>query len=378
MSEKFPPQEGGLAVSAARLAHLLAAHGESVQVFSLSGELAPGERQVQTLQGLQVHLLGARRRTDDTLADWFDMLAEQHAAAPFDVLHAYYVTQAGFLAVYAGGYLGLPSVVSARGNDLERAIFDPGKAAHTLYALQHASAITTNARHLARKAQALAPGRQVSVIPNGVEAQHFQPMARDAALAAELGLGPEPVIAFVGEARAKKGLATLLLAFRQAAQTLTLTPANAAQLWLLGGVRSGEDKELFKVFRKQNPDLHVHVTPYLPQERLPACYSLVDLLVMPSLRDGLPNALLEGMACECAILTTPVGGILDAIRDGENGRLASPGDAPALAAAMVEILADAELRRRLGRAARQTVLRDFTPQQELQGNLEVYRALVRF
>lgn len=370
ISEKFPPQAGGLAVSAARLAHLLAAHGESVRVFSLSGDLAPGERQVQQVQGIEVHRLGVHRRTDDTLADWFDALAEQHAAAPFDVLHAYYVTQAGFLAVYAGGHLGVPSVVSARGNDLERAVFEPGKAAHTLYALQHASAITTNARHLARKAQALVPGRQVVVIPNGVDAQLFQPVPRDDALAVELGLGPQPVVAFVGEARAKKGLAALLLAFRQAAQ------ACPAQLWLLGGVRSGEDKELLKVFCKQNPELPVHVTPYLPQERLPACYSLVDLLVMPSRRDGLPNALLEGMACERAILATPVGGIPDAIRDGQNGRLAPPGDAPALAAAMVEMLADEELRARLGRAARQTVLRDFTPQQELRGNLEVYRALV--
>jgi hypothetical protein len=62
---------------------------------------------------------------DDTLLDWFERIAEEHQREPFDVLHAYFLIQAGFVAAFAGNYLALPSVVSARGNDLEHAIFDP-------------------------------------------------------------------------------------------------------------------------------------------------------------------------------------------------------------------------------------------------------------
>jgi len=81
------------------------------------------------------------------------------------------------------------------------------------------------------------------------------------------------------------------------------------------------------------------------------------------------------MACQRAIVATAVGGIPDAIRDGENGRLVPPGDATALAAVICELLDDAELRRRLGSAARTTVVQHFTPTQELERNLAVYRRL---
>jgi glycosyltransferase involved in cell wall biosynthesis len=102
----------------------------------------------------------------------------------------------------------------------------------------------------------------------------------------------------------------------------------------------------------------------------------MDVLALPSIRDGLPNALLEGMACERAIVGTAVGGIPDAIGDGANGRLVPPGDADALAHVISELLDDADLRQRLGRRARETALREFTVEQELEKNLALYRQLV--
>ncbi len=137
-----------------------------------------------------------------------------------------------------------------------------------------------------------------------------------------------------------------------------------------------DDKELLKIFQKQEPDLPVIVVPYTASEALPAYYNLIDVLALPSIRDGLPNALLEGMACERAIVGTTVGGIPDAIIDGDNGRLIPPGDADALAQAIDELLGNADLRQRFGARARETVLRDFTLEQELEKNLELYRQLI--
>jgi glycosyltransferase involved in cell wall biosynthesis len=262
----------------------------------------------------------------------------------------------------------VPTIVSARGNDLDRAVFDAAKSAQILYALQHADAITTNSRDLIRKAQALAPTRSAILIPNGVDTDHFRSAPRDEALTQTLGLADRSVIGFVGEARSKKGLAALLIAYSSVAQH------RLAALLLVGGVRR-DDKELLKVFQKQQPDLPIVVVPYTSSDTLPAYYNLIDVLALPSLRDGLPNALLEGMACERAIVGTAVGGIPDAIVDGENGRLVPPGDVDALAQAMDDLLADAELRRCLGQRARETVLRDFTLEQELEKNLALYRDL---
>jgi glycosyltransferase involved in cell wall biosynthesis len=366
LSEKYPPDPGGLAVSVQRLAQGLIAAGHTVCVCAPND--TPELRRAID-DDVEVLRLPLFRRGDDTLAEWFSLLAAQHAAQPFAVIHAYFVTQLAFVGVYAGRTLGVPTIVSARGNDLDRAVFDAAKSAQILYALQHANAITANSRDLIRKAQALVPTRSAILIPNGVDAAHYRSLPRDESLAQSLGLANRSVIGFVGEARSKKGLASLLIAYRSVAQR------RSAALLLVGGVRR-DDKELLKVFQKQQPDLPVIVVPYTTSDMLPAYYNLIDVLALPSLRDGLPNALLEGMACERAIVGTAVGGIPDAIVDGENGRLVPPGDVDALAQAMDDLLADTELRRCLGRHARETILRDFTLEQELEKNLTLYRDLV--
>ncbi len=373
LTEKYPPEVGGLAVSAARLARLLSQGPVpfDVHVFCLTTRLEAGRQASEVREGITIHWLGEHKKPEDSLSAWYEQVVEQHRLAPFDLLQAYFITKAGFVGVYAGRTLGVPCIASARGNDLERAVFDPGRAGHSLYALQHASLVTANASHLAAKARALAPGQEVVLVPNGVDSEQFCPAPADADLAGGLGIAPgEAVIGFAGEARAKKGLAALLLAFRQVASR------RPAALLLAGGVRPGEDEALVRVFQKQNPGLKVLVTPYVPQAQLAGYYGLMDVLALPSLRDGLPNALLEGMACGRAVMAAPVGGMVDAIVDGENGLFAPPGDPDGLAAAIERLLDDPGLRQRLGAAARRTVLARFTLQQELEANLALYRRLM--
>lgn len=371
LTEKYPPDAGGLAVSSERLARALSAAGQSVHVFVPTTTLAPGQLlRTVAVPNLTIERLGAQPRTDDTLADWFTWLLTRHQEQPFDLLHAYFVTQAGFMAAYTGHYLGRPSVVSARGNDLDRAVFHPGKAAHILYALQSATALTANSKELVRKAQALAPGRTVTLIPNGVDITCYRRVDRDEALADALGIAHLTVLGFVGEARAKKGLTPLLLAYRQVATE------RPTALLLVGGVRNGADQDHLARFRQQNPTLPIVVVPPVTGPELPPYYRLLDLLLLPTLHDGLPNALLEGMACECAVIGTTVGGIPDALQDGVNGKLIPPGDTHALTQAIQELLADPVRCREFGTAARATVETHFSPEQELAGNLALYHQLL--
>jgi glycosyltransferase involved in cell wall biosynthesis len=188
LSEKYTPDIGGLAISAERLARLLASVGHEVRVICPSLSLPPSETRTLPSSGVNVTRFGAHKRVDDTLVDWFELLTAEHKREPFDVFHAYFLTQAGFVAAYAGKYLNVPSIVSIRGNDIERAAFDPAKFSHVMYALQNASAVTTNARGLARKAEAFFDG-EVFLIPNGIDAEQFKPLERNDALAEAVGLG---------------------------------------------------------------------------------------------------------------------------------------------------------------------------------------------
>jgi len=376
LAEKYTPDLGGLAISTARLACMLASAGHEVRVFAPTSSLSPFEKRSLTHEGVSITRFGAQKRVDDTLVAWFELLVEEHKRESFDVLHAYFLAQAGFVATYAGRYLGVPSVVSIRGNDIERAAFDPSRFSQVMYALQNADAITTNSSELVRKARAFFD-REVILIPNGVDTQLFKPMKKNMVLAEALGLpaagdgdkGDTPVIGFVGELREKKGMRSLLTGYAQANQESPLT------LLIVGEVRAGEDKKFFDDFRLSNPQAQIIVTGQVPHADLPGYYALIDIFVHPSLRDGMPNALLEAMACERPVIVTPVGGMADVVTGGKNGLLVSVNDANSLAAAIGELLSNPEKRIELGRSARELVRSKFDMEQELNANLEVYRSL---
>jgi glycosyltransferase involved in cell wall biosynthesis len=376
LSEKYTPDIGGLAISSERLARLLASAGHQVRVFAPTLNLPASETRTLVSNGVSITRFGAHKRVDDTLVDWFELLIEEYKRDPFAVLHAYFLTQAGFAAAYAGKYLNVPSVVSARGNDLERAIFDPTRVTHILYALQHADAVTTNANELARKARAFVPDMEVTVIPNGIDSEHFKPLPRNNALAESLNLIDAGkvnviprVIGFAGELREKKGMRTLLTANAQVNKNIPDT------LLIVGDIRAGEDKQRFEEFRLSNFDARIVVTGYVSPKDMPAYYALMDVLVQPSLRDGLPNALLEAMSCEKAVIGTGVGGIVEAVENCKNGRLVSAKDADQLVSVINELLSDNQLRMKLGIAARQTIIEKFTLEKELSKNLFLYRHL---
>ena len=88
-------------------------------------------------------------------------------------------------------------------------------------------------------------------------------------------------------------------------------------------------------------------------------FALTPCVTADGDRDGVPNVLAEAMASGLAVVATPVGGIEDLVRHGDNGLLAPPHDAAAIADAIGELLADTALRERLGAAARRTVEADF-------------------
>jgi glycosyltransferase involved in cell wall biosynthesis len=85
---------------------------------------------------------------------------------------------------------------------------------------------------------------------------------------------------------------------------------------------------------------------------LAAAYSAADLVVLPSLSEGMPVALLEAMAYGRAIVATRVGGMPEVLTDGLDARLVDPGDPSALAAALASLAGDERARRRLGSNAR--------------------------
>jgi glycosyltransferase involved in cell wall biosynthesis len=105
-------------------------------------------------------------------------------------------------------------------------------------------------------------------------------------------------------------------------------------------------------------------------------YSAADLFVLPSLEEAFGQTALEALACGTPAVGFDAGGIPDVIQPGVTGMLAPAGDAGALAAAMAELLGDAELRGRLGKNGRALAVRDHALSVQASRYVALYEELV--
>jgi len=161
------------------------------------------------------------------------------------------------------------------------------------------------------------------------------------------------LIGFVGRLSQEKGVVNLLEAVaRLASEMPNLT------LDLIG---DGPQRNLIANLVKEHPlGVRLHLHGWIDQRELPAYYARMRLLVVPSYTEGLPNVMLEAMACGTPVLVTRVGGVPDIIVDGANGFLLDGNSAESLLQALRMILAkDVMELERVAEQARQTIERSF-------------------
>jgi len=352
ISERYAPDTGGVSASATRIAQTLAALGAQVDVVAWTRTLQAG--QVTRADGNpSVHRVGRFREWDTTMPHTLNLLDWLLSLGAYDLVWGHYLPLAGFLAVWFARMNGLRSVVSIRGNDLDRDVFPPGDFARLQWTLTNASTITAVTRDLARKARALSNRNDVVYLPNSVDTQRFYPCPDD--VRAQLGIAPdEAVLGFCGELREKKGLTHLMDALAHVRQV------RPACLLLIGDVRPSDMPR----FSPEN----VHITGQLATpEAVNRHFQACDVYLQPSLWDGMPNALLEAMAAGCGCIASDAGGIPEIITPGEDGIIVPRWQLHRLGEAILEWLdAPQEHRDRIRRAARARVESAFSPEIERQ------------
>jgi glycosyltransferase involved in cell wall biosynthesis len=110
---------------------------------------------------------------------------------------------------------------------------------------------------------------------------------------------------------------------------------------------------------------------------VPAIYQALDVFALSSIREGLPNVLLEAMAFAVPVVATRIAGIPGLIDDGDNGLLVPAGDVDALTAALSRLHVDAPLRERLGQAGRQTIEERFGFRERMTKVARLYDGLLK-
>ncbi|MGE0356865.1 MAG: glycosyltransferase family 4 protein [Burkholderiales bacterium] len=283
----------------------------------------------------------------------------------FDVLNTHSSTDSWLAAVAASCLRRAPPIVRTRHIS---APVPRNFATRWLYRSATQRIVTTGERLRLQVIEetGVEPSRVVS-IPTGIDLERFRPGDKGEARES-LGLAREgTVIGIVATLRSWKGHRYLFEAFAE-------LPDRSARLVVVG---DGPQREALATLAKSLAiEARVHfagnrddVAPWL---------RAFDLFCLPSYaNEGVPQALMQAMACALPVVTTPVGSIGEIVQDGVTGRLVAPEDSAALRVAIGDLLRDAPLRERLGGAARDAALGRFGEERMVERMLEVFTSVAR-
>jgi glycosyltransferase involved in cell wall biosynthesis len=217
-----------------------------------------------------------------------------------------------------------------------------------------AHVVLCNSESLQMQAQSLgvAPKRKLHLLgagsSNGVDVERFAPGS--AHLRGRLGFSPgNHVIGFVGRLTRDKGVPELIEAF-----DAILRAEPNARLLLVGWFDSAEDALSDELCTRIRVHPHICFTGFV--NATAPYYRAMDLVVLPTWREGFPNVVLEAAATGIPVVTTVATGARDSVLPGVTGLLIPPGSPEAIAEAVLKLLGDPERRRQMGEAARARTL----------------------
>ena len=344
------------------------AERDEVTVFALR---YPHHRETYAVCGARVHATGGGARGGlarlPILGRTLARVVRQGRRRPFDVLHALWAHEPGFLAVLAGRLLKTPVLVSILGGELtdlpeidyggERSLTNRWLIGR---ALAGADRVTVGSPALARRAARRVAKEKISIRPLGFDAKRFRP----AGPAESVVLGGDPALLQVASQVPVKDQLTLLAAF-----SLVCEKYPRARLHLVGEGESTAEIQAAAVRLgiRERVELHGPVD----HGRLPVYYQQADLFVQSSRFESQGLAVLEAAACGCPVVGTGVG-LVPELCPGE--LVAPPADPGFLARVIGAVLADSALRRRL-RQRQAEAARVFELQVTVEGWREQYGSL---
>jgi glycosyltransferase involved in cell wall biosynthesis len=194
---------------------------------------------------------------------------------------------------------------------------------------------------------------KVRIVPNGVDIEKFKPKEDTMAVRRQFGLGNEPCVLFVGSLIHRKGLPFLIEAARK------IVKEKAETKFLIVG--DGPLKNHLAVsIENVNLSSNFRFMGNLKEDSFATIYNCADVFVLPSIQEGQGIVLLEAQATGKPVVAFDVGGVKEAIRNGETGLLVKRGSSDMLADALLKLLGDRSLRERMGVNGRKFVTKNFT------------------
>jgi L-malate glycosyltransferase len=287
-----------------------------------------------------------------------------------DLLHVHYAIPHSISAILARESLkphrALPVITTLHGTDITLVGADRSYLPITRYGIAQSDGVTAVSNYLKRATSELFQFDHIAVIPNFICATDYQRRPR-AELRAELAPAGEPLLVHVSNFRPVK------------------RPVDCVEI--LARVREkGIDGRLVMVGdgserpRAEHRARCLNVERYCSfvgkQPRIVDYLSASDVLLLPSEQESFGLAALEAMACEVPVIASRVGGLPEVVDDGTTGCLAEVGDIEKMSACAARLLASKDLRREMGRRARESAVSRYSTDLVIPQYIEFYERVI--
>jgi glycosyltransferase involved in cell wall biosynthesis len=288
-------------------------------------------------------------------------------AHDIDLVHAFLFGM-NFYGTLAGKVTQRPVIVSLRSTQYDFA--KPHRIWCWRLMRRWSAAIAAVSHDAARTLAGAAgvPSSEITVIHNGVEVSRF-PQAPGGTRPPDLP--PAPLIATVGRVCEVKGQEHLIRALPRIQQL-----AGAVSVAILGEKTEPTYGRLRQLAEKLRVADHIYFAGL--RNDIAELLPWADVFALPSLSEGISNALLEAMAARRPIVATDVGGNPELIRNGEEGLLVPAADPAALAEAIARLITDADFAEPLAAQARKRACEDFSIEAMVRGHERLYERVLGF
>jgi teichuronic acid biosynthesis glycosyltransferase TuaC len=294
-------------------------------------------------------------------------LRQLHQNSPINVIHAHAALPCGHAASFLSRRLGIPFVVTIHGLDVFNSCFQKGlvagwrrKASLNVYgSARKVICISDKVRQLLTDGMGAAVAAEV--VYNGTDPDLFAPAS---------GQNVPPTILIVGNLLAGKGHELVLKAFGRVKDS---HPDLRCDI-----IGEGADRERFAgLANNLGISDHVHFLGRQGRSAVAEAMRNCTVFVLPSRYEGLGCVYLEAMACGKPVIACQGQGIDEIVQHGNNGWLIPVDGLEELVRGLQLLLGNAELRARIGQAARQTILDNLTLSHQAQSLMRIYQDAAR-
>jgi len=290
-----------------------------------------------------------------------------------NILHVHTATPMGPVGLFLKKKFNIPLICSLRGSDINTyPHYNWLTLRQTKGVISKTDQLITVSKALKKEVEKIAiPKHKIQVIYNGCDLEKFRPKQTLRIITRKKLNIPEnsDVLIFVGGLKKEKGVNELIESF------ISLSNKNPNLYLIIIG--DGSQKSfLIQKISQAKLENKCHLISQQPHHKIPDLLNASDILILPTYNEGLPNVVIEAMACSLPVITTRVGGIPELIKNGKTGILIDKKDILSLKKSILKLIENKQIRIKMGYNERRIIKQKFSWKKNAENVKKIYEELI--